>query len=110
MKIREYINRMNGGRKIIYLMVIIFIIIMIDMSRLPEKQVSAKALLFGIGMYRKYISPKIGGFVRCKFEPTCSMYGYYSIKWYGAFWGGLKTMNRLMRCSPFSKSHGYDPP
>ncbi len=44
----------------------------------------------------------------CRFEPSCSHYGYEAIEKYGFFKGGWMTAKRIMRCNPFSKG-GYDP-
>jgi len=44
----------------------------------------------------------------CRFEPSCSHYGYEAIEKYGFFKGGWMTIKRILRCNPFSKG-GYDP-
>ncbi|RKZ23519.1 hypothetical protein DRQ18_00305 [bacterium] len=44
----------------------------------------------------------------CVFEPSCSHYGYQSIKKYGIFLGLLMTFDRLERCSPFARSYYPD--
>ena len=46
----------------------------------------------------------------CKFTPTCSEYAILAIKKYGLLKGGAKAVWRILRCNPFSKSGGYDPP
>ena len=66
------------------------------------KKISLALLRF----YKKWISPMLG--IRCKFEPTCSVYMYMAIEKYGTskgIWMGLK---RLARCQPCSQG-GYDP-
>ena len=93
-----------------YIWAIIVVLLIFDLSQMPQNQVTAKILLFAIRQYQTFISPHIGGFVKCKFQPTCSHYAYTSIKWYGAFWGSIKAINRLMRCTPWSDSCGWDPP
>jgi len=98
------------NEKIFYVLASIIVLLLVDIALPPEKQTSAKILLFSIKQYRAFISPHLKGVVKCKFEPTCSEYGYTSIKWYGSFWGTLKTINRLFRCSPWSTSSGWDPP
>ncbi|MGN0171047.1 MAG: membrane protein insertion efficiency factor YidD [Lachnospiraceae bacterium] len=65
-----------------------------------------KILIFGIKVYRKYISPmKI---VKCPYYPTCSTYALEAIEKHGAFKGGALAVWRILRCNPFSKG-GYDP-
>ncbi|NQU83716.1 MAG: membrane protein insertion efficiency factor YidD [Parcubacteria group bacterium] len=62
-----------------------------------------KTLSFDHGL-PSYLFPH--GF--CRFHPTCSDYGYKAIEKYGLLKGGLKTINRILRCNPFSKG-GHDP-
>jgi len=44
----------------------------------------------------------------CRFEPSCSYYGYEAISRYGVFRGGWLAVKRLARCHPFNPG-GYDP-
>jgi putative membrane protein insertion efficiency factor len=44
----------------------------------------------------------------CRFEPTCSHYGYEAIQKHGVVKGGWLTAKRLGRCHPWSEG-GYDP-
>lgn len=44
----------------------------------------------------------------CRFQPTCSHYGFQAIAKYGLLKGGLMTIWRILRCQPFSRG-GYDP-
>jgi len=44
----------------------------------------------------------------CRFTPSCSQYGYESIRKYGVVWGGLKAFWRVLRCNRCSKG-GWDP-
>ncbi|PIR47429.1 membrane protein insertion efficiency factor YidD [Candidatus Uhrbacteria bacterium CG10_big_fil_rev_8_21_14_0_10_50_16] len=45
----------------------------------------------------------------CRFHPTCSEYGYKSIKNQGIIVGGVKTLYRILRCNPWSRG-GVDEP
>jgi uncharacterized protein len=59
-----------------------------------------------IRFYQIAISPIFPS--ACRFQPTCSQYGYEAISRYGIIKGGWMTARRIGRCHPFSRS-GYDP-
>ena len=60
-----------------------------------------------IRFYQKAISPLTPP--SCRFEPTCSHYGYDAINKYGFFRGGWMTIKRIGRCHPFYTGNLYDP-
>ncbi len=60
-----------------------------------------------IRFYQKFISPLTPP--SCRFEPTCSQYGYEAIQTYGFFRGGWMTIKRIGRCHPFYTGSLYDP-
>ncbi|MFQ5879899.1 MAG: membrane protein insertion efficiency factor YidD [Dehalococcoidia bacterium] len=62
--------------------------------------------LAAIRFYQRRISP--GSPPACRYQPTCSHYGYEAIDRHGILRGGLLTAWRLLRCNPFSRG-GYDP-
>lgn len=64
------------------------------------------ALLFLIRAYRSWVSPWLGQ--NCRFIPTCSIYCYQAIEWYGPWKGIGKGLLRLLRCHPLHPG-GYDP-
>ena len=66
--------------------------------------------IFAIDQYRSHISPHLRGFVTCRFEPSCSLYGRESIRKYGLLIGGAKTAWRIARCGPWTPLHTPDPP
>ena len=59
-----------------------------------------------IKFYQAAVSPYYGP--ACRYEPTCSAYGYGAIEKHGAAMGAWLTAKRLARCHPLSKG-GYDP-
>lgn len=69
-----------------------------------------KYVLMGlIRLYQILLSPFVNwrGPV-CRYEPSCSHYGYEAVKTHGAIKGGGMTVWRVLRCNPWS-SGGYDP-
>lgn len=66
-----------------------------------------KTILLGlIRLYQKTLSRAIPP--SCRFEPSCSQYGYEAIAKYGAFKGSWLAVRRVSRCHPFHPG-GYDP-
>jgi len=63
-------------------------------------------LLIIIRIYQTTVSPFLPP--HCRFYPTCSEYGYQSIKRHGLFKGGWYTLVRLSKCHPLHQG-GYDP-
>jgi putative membrane protein insertion efficiency factor len=81
-----------------------------DLSRAPERQWSARALLASISAYQATISPMFErAGVRCRFTPTCSHYGADAIRKDGALVGSLRAMWRVARCGPWTKMGTVDP-
>lgn len=66
-----------------------------------------KTLALGsIRVYKRWISPLLPS--ACRFQPTCSEYGYGAIERHGLVKGIGLTAWRLLRCNPFNRG-GYDP-
>jgi hypothetical protein len=59
-----------------------------------------------IRFYQRHISASLPP--ACRFQPTCSHYGYEAIQRHGAIKGWALTLWRLVRCNPFNRG-GYDP-
>ena len=72
----------------------------------PPKQPSAWLLKRLIRLYQVAISPHVTS--QCRFQPTCSHYGYGSLERFGSLRGSLLILWRLLRCHPFSRG-GNDP-
>lgn len=64
------------------------------------------AALTLIRFYQLKISPGLPA--GCRFQPTCSHYGYEAIERHGLIKGSVMTAWRLVRCNPFNKG-GMDP-
>ena len=65
-----------------------------------------KLALLLIRGYQTFISPLFPP--SCRFQPTCSEYGYEAIAKYGIIRGGWMALRRILRCHPFHAG-GYDP-
>lgn len=65
-----------------------------------------KLLIGLIRIYRKTLSPFIGG--QCRFYPTCSQYGIEALEKHGALKGSYLTCRRILRCNPLFEG-GPDP-
>ena len=59
-----------------------------------------------IAFYQRFISPLSGP--RCRFDPSCSAYGFEAIETYGLAKGGWMAAKRIGRCHPWNDG-GYDP-
>jgi len=77
------------------------------LTRMP-----ALALLAGIGLYQRVLSPALpalfGTACGCRFSPTCSHYATDAIRTHGALAGAWLTARRLVKCTPFHPG-GFDP-
>ncbi len=51
-----------------------------------------------VRLYQRYARSETR--LRCCYIPSCSEYAILSFKKYGVFWGGIKTVKRLLRCHP----------
>ncbi|MBQ9444638.1 MAG: membrane protein insertion efficiency factor YidD [Lachnospiraceae bacterium] len=65
-----------------------------------------KTVIHIIKLYQRYLSPIKG--TKCPYYPSCSEYGIEAVERYGAFFGGILSLYRIIRCNPFSKG-GVDP-
>lgn len=63
-------------------------------------------LLAIIRFYQRFISPMFPP--TCRYQPTCSQYGFEAIQYHGIWKGIWLTIKRVLRCHPFHKG-GFDP-
>jgi hypothetical protein len=82
-----------------------------DLSRPPQSQASARAMLLAIHGYQATLSPLMPVLgVRCRFRPTCSHYAEGALRKHGALAGSALALRRLARCGPWTPLGTYDPP
>lgn len=83
----------------------------VDLVRPPERQWTARAVVAGIQLYQRTLSPwgaAIGA--RCRFEPSCSHYAEAVVRRFGTARGTALTLRRLARCGPWTPRGTSDPP
>ena len=59
--------------------------------------------------YYRYARPITSRFVRCRFQPTCSVYSIIAMQTHGFPKGSWLTIKRLCRCLPWVPMGTYDP-
>ena len=90
---------------------LVLALLVTDLVRAPERQLTARGLLAAIHLYQATLSPALGkAGVRCRFTPTCSHYAEGAIRKNGALVGSLRAGWRVLRCGPWTKRETYDPP
>jgi uncharacterized protein len=88
--------------------VVVLSALVLDLGRPPEQQVTARALVGAIRLYRGNLSPRLGA--SCRFRPTCSRYAEAVILRHGAAVGCWLALRRLARCGPWTSLGTVDPP
>ena len=103
-------RRRRRVRRTVVLLVLA-VLLGLDLSRPPSRQVSAFLLLGSIHLYQATLSPRMPALgVQCRFTPTCSHYAVGAIERYGALGGSLRAAWRILRCGPWTPLGTYDPP
>jgi putative membrane protein insertion efficiency factor len=80
-----------------------------DLSEIPLtlRNLPRMPALAFIRLYQKTFA-RLLPIAVCRFEPTCSHYGYQAIAKYGLLKGGWMAIRRIMRCNPLNPG-GFDP-
>jgi putative component of membrane protein insertase Oxa1/YidC/SpoIIIJ protein YidD len=76
----------------------IWILLLADALRAPERQLSARLYVRAVRWYQGPIRRSTKGLIRCRFRPTCSEYSIEAVQRFGIGAGMLRTTNRLFRC------------
>jgi len=82
----------------------------LDVSRAPERQVTARAARAAVHLYQRAASPLLARLgVRCRFQPTCSVYADEALRKHGLLAGGWLSVKRVARCGPWTPMGTLDP-
>jgi len=76
-----------------------------DRARGP---ITARIAVAAIGQYRRRLAPRTS--IRCRFTPTCSVYGAAVIERHGLVVGARLAMRRIRRCRADVPLGTPDPP
>jgi putative membrane protein insertion efficiency factor len=98
-------------RRLAIVLLVVAVLVGWDLSRRPERQLSARGLVAAIDLYQATLSKglaRVGA--SCRFEPTCSRYGRAVIERYGTLRGGWLALARIARCGPWTPAGTVDPP
>jgi uncharacterized protein len=87
------------------------VLVAVDLSRPPDRQVLTKVALSGIQLYQRTLSPWTAAIgIQCRFQPSCSRYAEAVIRRRGVVRGGWMTLTRLARCGPWTPMGTVDQP
>jgi putative membrane protein insertion efficiency factor len=81
-----------------------------DSFRPPERQVGVRAYIGSVRLYQKWGSPRLDGYVRCRFRPTCSRYSIEVVRKHGLWRGLTMSGQRIWRCRTTVAMGTEDPP
>jgi putative membrane protein insertion efficiency factor len=91
--------------------VLTLVLLVADLSRPADRQVSVVVLRTGIHVYQHTLSPVLAATgVRCRFTPSCSRYGEAVIAKHGAIAGSWMAARRVLRCGPWTPIGTVDEP
>ena len=70
----------------------------IDVTKPPEKQLSAKLTTQTIQIYKQNVSPILQGKVKCVYQISCSDYAVMAIEKHGFVKGLYLSIGRITHC------------
>jgi putative membrane protein insertion efficiency factor len=84
--------------------------VLCDWMRPPSKQISVALYeTVVIKGYRFFLQPWGRRYIRCRFDPTCSVYSEQAMQVHGFPKGLWLTTSRLVRCMPWVPYGTHDP-
>lgn len=103
-------GRGQGRRAKLIVVAILAAIAIHDFAVPHGRGLAARGAIFLIDEYRAHLSPRLRGYVTCRFTPSCSAYGREAFRKYGFAKGSWKTAWRVARCGPWTPSGTRDLP
>ena len=70
-----------------------------DVSRQPEKQLTARVYIGSVHVYQAVGRPMLKGRVACRYRPTCSDYSIEAVQRHGTLRGLALTYQRIKSCT-----------
>ena len=70
-----------------------------DVSRQPEKQLTARVYVGSVHIYQAVGRPLLKGRVACRYRPTCSDYSIEAVQRFGTMRGLGLTYGRIRSCT-----------
>ena len=94
-----------------YLAVLVFMLVLgvLDSFRRPETQVTARIYVASVHGYQVAIRPWLSRYVRCRYQPTCSVYSAEAVRRWGIRHGLLLTWRRVASCRQTVALGTFDP-
>lgn len=80
-----------------------------DVSRQPQKQLTARSYVGCVRVYQAIGRPLLKGVVACRFRPTCSDYSIEAVRRYGTLRGLALTFKRIRSCQNDVPMGSIDP-
>jgi putative membrane protein insertion efficiency factor len=70
----------------------------LDSFRRPESQVTATLYIASVHGYQLAVRPLLSPYIRCRYQPTCSVYSAEAVRRWGIRQGLLLTWRRVASC------------
>jgi putative membrane protein insertion efficiency factor len=83
----------------LYALALLVLLGVLDSTRRPDAQVTAKVWVAGVRAYQRFGRPVASRFIRCRFRPTCSEYSLEAVEHFGIRRGLWLTTRRLRACT-----------
>jgi uncharacterized protein len=80
-----------------------------DSLRPADRQMSGAAYVAAVEFYQSRVSPRLSGYIRCRYQPTCSEYSKQAVERFGILEGLALSWRRLRSCQPSVPLGTLDP-